>query len=111
MYNKEGEEVGSDRERRNRNSRLSVNHINGVNMEEYHRQMSVLTDDRELRIQLCNVVRQPDDEIGSQLQKMRLSLGGSRRARAEKLYRACMRTVAIPGVPWYPTVDVAGEEH
>ena len=48
MYNGVNEEVGSDRERRNRNSGAGVNHINGVNMEEYRRKMRILTDDREL---------------------------------------------------------------
>ena len=50
MYNGVNAEVGSDRERRNRNSRVGVNHINGVNMEEYRRKIRILADDRELRI-------------------------------------------------------------
>ena len=44
MYSEEGEEVSSYRERRNRNSRSRVNHINGVNMEEFRRKMRALTE-------------------------------------------------------------------
>ena len=86
MYNGVNDEVGSDRERRNRNSRAGGNHINGVNMEEYRRKMRILTDDRELRIRLRYMVKN----------------------RAERLNRAWLRTVGIPGIP---TIDVAGEEH
>ena len=108
MYNGVNEEVDSDRERRNRNSRAGVNHINGVNMEEYRSKMTILTDDRELRIRLRYMVKNPDEEVGAQLQERGLSLGGSGRTRAERLYRAWLRTVGITGVP---TIDIAGEEH
>ena len=53
------------------------------------------------------MVKNPDEEIGAQLQELGLSLGGSGRARAERLYRAWLRTVGIPDVPM---IDVAGEE-
>ena len=107
IYNGVNEEVGRDRERRNGNSRTGVNHINGVNMEEYRRKTRILTDDQELRIRLSYMVKNSDEEVGAQLQELGLSLGGSGRARAERLYRAWLRTVGIPGVP---TIDVAGEE-
>ena len=53
------------------------------------------------------MVKNLDEEVAAQLQELGLSLGGSGRARAERLYRAWLRTVGIPGVP---TIDVAGEE-
>ena len=105
MYNGVNEEVGSVRERRNRNSRAGVN---GVNMEKYRCNMRILTYDRELRIRLRYMVKNLVEEVGAQLQELGQSLGGSGRARAERLYRAWLRTVGIPGVP---TIDVAGEEH
>ena len=76
-------------------------------MEEYRRKMRILTDDRELRIRLRYMVKNPDEKVGAQLQELGLSLGGSERARAERLYRAWLRTVGIPGVP---TIDVAEEK-
>ena len=103
MYNGENGKVGSDRERRNRNFGAGVNHINGVNMEEYRHKIRILTDARELRIRLRYMVKNPDEEVGAQLQELGLSLGGSGRACAERLYRAWLRTVGSPDLP---TIDV-----
>ena len=53
------------------------------------------------------MVKNPNEEGGAQLQELGLSLGGIGRDRAERLYRAWLRTV---GIPYVPAIDVAGEE-
>ena len=48
---------------------------------------------------------QSGEEVEQRLIELHLSIRGSPRAKAERLFRACIRMVGIADVLWYPKVD------
>ena len=55
--------------------------------------MRELSDSREFRVRLRDVIRQPDEQIEPQLSELNMNSRGSRRAQTERLVRAISRMV------------------
>ena len=74
---------------------------------QYEKRMKKLSSNREFRVRLHDIMRQPVGEVEQQLLKINLNTRGSNRAEAERLFRALLRMVGAAEVLWYPATDEA----
>ena len=75
--------------------------------EEYKARMRELSRSREFRAQFCDLLWQPTEVTEQRLAELGLNTRGSNRAKAERLFRAVIRTVGAAEVPWVPETDEA----
>ena len=76
-------------------------------MEEHKEKMRELNRSRRFRAQFRDLSRQPVEVTEKQLAELGLNTQGSERAKAERLFRAVIRTVGVAEVPWVPETDEA----
>ena len=78
-----------------------------VEVEKYKERMRALSRRRDFRALFRDITRQPTEETSQQLRELNLNTGGSGRARAERLFRAIIRTIGAAEVLWFPETDEA----
>ena len=72
---------------------------------KYEVHMRELSRRRDFRARFRDIIKQPAEETNQQLTELHLNTGGSGRARAERLFRAIIRTIGVAEVPWFSEPD------
>ena len=69
--------------------------------------MRELSRYRDFRARLRSIKKQEPKVTEQQLAELNLNILGSERAKAERLFRAIIKTIGGAEVPWYPENDEA----
>ena len=73
----------------------------------YQERMRVLSASRDHRGRFRSLMKKSSEEVDNDLKELRLSDRGSHRAKAERLFRGCLKTIGTADVPWLPEIDEA----
>lgn len=76
---------------------------------EYVARMTKLIENVQYRLRLVELLWKSDSDLSDCLQRQDLNSIGSRRQKAERLFRFELRGMSAPDVPWWPEHDEARE--
>ena len=76
-------------------------------VEKYKESMRELSRHRDFRARFRSIKNQEPEITDQQLAELNLNTQVSGRAKAERLFRAIIKTIGGVEVPWYPETDEA----
>ena len=74
-------------------------------VDKYKESMRELNRHRDFRARFRSIKKQEPEVTDQQLVELNLNIQGSGRAKAERLFRAIIKTIGGAEVPWYPEND------